>query len=118
MGDKNPADKIGIEMGRRIRAARLGHEWTQEDLAKATGWRQADADNGRANGLSPSRIANYEQGTRRLDNEEADILSRIFGLPSAYFLAAIDAHEAQVLQAMRAPKASQNRSPTLARSES
>lgn len=105
MGDKAAADKIGIEMGRRVREARLARDWTQEDLAKQTGWRQADADHGKARGLSPSRIANYEQGTRRLDNEEADILEGVFGLPSAYFLAAIDAHEAQVLQAIRSPKA-------------
>lgn len=101
MTDKDAADPIGQEMGRRIRRERSAREWTQEDLAKATGWRQSDADEGRARGLSPSRIANYEQGTRRIDIEEAEILATVFSLPSAYFLAAVSAHEAQVLQAIR-----------------
>jgi transcriptional regulator with XRE-family HTH domain len=68
MANNGDPDPIGLEMGRRIRVERTAKNWTQEELAKATGWRQADADEGKALGLSPSRIANYEQGTRRIDN--------------------------------------------------
>lgn len=102
MANGDPTDPVGLEMGRRIRSERAARKWTQEDLAKATGWRQSEADEGTAKGLSPSRIANYEQGTRRIDNEEAEILASIFGLPSAYFLGVVNDHEARVLQALRA----------------
>lgn len=98
--DKN-GDPIAKEMGQRIAAARKERGWTQDRLAHETGWRQADADHGRARGLSPSRLGNYEQGTRRLDVEEAEILSGVFGLPAAYFLAAITRYEADILVAIQ-----------------
>jgi transcriptional regulator with XRE-family HTH domain len=102
MANGRAADPVGIEMGRRIRALRLARGETQEQLAKATGWRITDADDGRARGLSPSRIANYEQGTRRIDIEEAEILARLSdGLTAAYFLCVVDEREARVLHAMR-----------------
>jgi len=100
---KEPSDPIGQEMGRRIRALRLSRDETQEELAKATGWRITDADLGQAKGLSPSRIANYEQGTRRIDVEEAEILAALSdGLTSAYFLCVATEREARVIHAMRA----------------
>jgi transcriptional regulator with XRE-family HTH domain len=101
MANDTHGDPVGLEMGRRIRIERAAKGWTQEELSKATGWRQTDADEGKAIGLSPSRIANYEQGTRRLDTEEAEVLAQVFDMPSAYFLTAVSAHEARVLQALR-----------------
>jgi transcriptional regulator with XRE-family HTH domain len=100
--DKEPPDPIGAEMGRRIAGQRVSRGWTQRRLAEETGWKQEDADVGRAQGLSPSRIANYEQGERRIDLEEAEIFARIFdGLTSAYFLGALDERESRVIHAMR-----------------
>lgn len=100
---KEQPDPIGLEMGRRIRELRAARGETQEQLAKATGWRVADADVGKAKGLSPSRIANYEQGTRRIAVEEAEILASLSdGLTAAYFLCAATEREARVQYAMRA----------------
>jgi transcriptional regulator with XRE-family HTH domain len=101
---KKPVDRVAKEMARRIRDHRLAREWTQEELAIATGWTQDDDDNGASKGLSPSRIGNYEQGTRRLGVEEAEILCAVFGPPAGYFLTVLDEHEAQVLAAIRQQK--------------
>lgn len=102
MPNGKDSDPIGAEMGRRIKLLRAARGETQEELAKATGWRLMDADNGRAKGLSPSRIANYEQGTRRINVEEAEILAALSdGLTAAYFLCVASEREARVLHAMR-----------------
>jgi transcriptional regulator with XRE-family HTH domain len=71
--------------------------WTQTDLAKATGWSEAKSEAG----LSPSRIANFEQGTRRIGHEEAETFERVFGIPAAYFLDMLDAKEASVIGTLR-----------------
>jgi transcriptional regulator with XRE-family HTH domain len=72
-------------------------DWTQGELAEATGWSQQTTDKG----LSPSRIANFEQGTRRVGHEEAQIFEQVFGLPAAYFMALLDPKEAEVVAALR-----------------
>lgn len=70
---------------------------TQHQLSKATGYRPRKA------GLSPSQIGNFEQGTRRIRYEEAEILSNIFtDYPAAYFMNLVDKREAKVLVAIRA----------------
>jgi transcriptional regulator with XRE-family HTH domain len=101
---KKPVDPVAKEMARRIKEYREARNWTQEELARATGWTQDDDDNGASKGLSPSRIGNYEQGTRRLGVEEAEILCAVFGPPSGYFLTVLDEHEAMVLTVVRQQK--------------
>lgn len=94
-------DRIGMEMGRRLAACRRARGWTQKELAEATGWSEDAADAGEARGLSPSRIANYEQGERRVGHEEAAIFAGVFDIHQAYFLGAIDEVEARVLAALK-----------------
>lgn len=98
---KGGLDPITAEMARRLRQSRKDRDWTQEELAEQTGWKHEDADDGRALGVSPSAIGNYEQGTRRFSHEEAETFGRVFGLPSAYFLVVVDEHEAEVILAIR-----------------
>lgn len=98
---KKPPDLIAKEMASRIREQRTARGWTQKQLAEATGWNQSDDDDGASKGFSPSRIGNYEQGTRRLGHEEAEVFGRTFNLPAAYFLVAVDEHEAEVIAALR-----------------
>lgn len=88
-------------MSRRLIQWREKNAGTQADLATLTGWRAEDADNKKAKGLSPSRIGNYEQGTRLIDHEAAAILAKVSGLPEAYWLVVLDEREAQVIVAMR-----------------
>lgn len=74
---------------------------TQKALAAATGW----TDRPGSKGLRDSRIANYEQGSRRIGQEEADIFASIFrDYPSAYFMGVVDEREAIMLQLMRQEK--------------
>lgn len=99
---KKNTDPIAIEMGRRIAEERKARGLTQEQLAALTGWKPDEDEHADGRGLSPSRIANYEQGSRRIGNEEAEIFATAFpGLPPAYFMALIDVREARVLYAMR-----------------
>lgn len=99
--DPKQADPITAAMGKRLRAAREQKGWTQAQLSEKTGWRQSDADNGKATGISPSAVGNYEQGTRRFSLEEAEVFASVFELPSAYFLVVVDEHEAEVILAIR-----------------
>lgn len=94
-------DPIAAEMGRRLADCRKRMNWTQAALAEQTGWKPEDADAGTAQGVAPSAIGNYEQGTRRIGNEQAEIFGRIFGLPSAYFMVVVDEHEAEIIIALR-----------------
>lgn len=90
-------DVVAAERGFRLRQCRKALEWTQTDLAQATGWSAQRP----AKGLSPSRIANFEQGTRRLGHEEAETLESVFGYPAAYFMAMLDAKEAGAIALLR-----------------
>jgi transcriptional regulator with XRE-family HTH domain len=94
MGD---LDSVAVERGTRLKRCRRAMDWTQGELAEATGWSQQTTDKG----LSPSRIANFEQGTRRVGHEEAQIFEQVFGLPAAYFMALLDPKEAEVVAALR-----------------
>ena len=94
-------DKIGKELGRRIRKCRDLMDWTQRDLAVATGWTEDKPDSAQPKALSPSRIGNFEQGARRVGHEEAAILERVFQVPAAYFLGVLDERETSVVAALR-----------------
>ena len=82
---KQEKDAISIEMGKRLAKCRKSRGWSQAELAAQTGWTQEDADEGRAAGFSPSRIGNYEQGSRRFSNEEAELFGRVFDLPTSWY---------------------------------
>lgn len=56
------------EGGKRLREAREERGWTQAKLSEET-----------SPTLSPSRIANYEQGTRAIKQREAVILGKALG---------------------------------------
>lgn len=80
-------------------------DWTQEELSKRTGWTAARPSRAQKNALAASRLANFEQGTRRVGLEEAEILARVFGdLPAPYWMGVISEQEAAVLAAMRQGK--------------
>lgn len=93
---KAPPDKLAIECGKRIVECRKDRGMTQEQLSVATGYRPRRA------GLSPSQIGNFEQGTRRIGYEEAEILAGIFkDYPAAYFMGLVDKREAKLLVVLR-----------------
>lgn len=72
---------------------------TQEQLAVATGY---NPDKPRGAGLSQTRIANYEQGTRRIGLEEAETLAAVFTeLHAAYFMGSVGEREARMLVLLR-----------------
>ncbi len=90
-------DAVAAERGSRLRQCRKALSWKQSDLARATGWSEKHPERG----LSPSRIANFEQGTRRIGHEEAEMLERVFGIPAAYFMALLDPKEAGAIAHLR-----------------
>jgi len=95
-------DRLAETSGKRIRKARLQRQWSQEDLAMHTGWIASKPSRAQRTALSPSRIANFEQGTRRVGLEEAQILATAFGeLPAPYWMGVITEQEAAVLAALR-----------------
>lgn len=103
---KRGADHTAQLSGQRIRAARDARGWTQEQLARQTGWVTHEPSRAQRSALAPSRIANFEQGTRRVGLEEAQILAATFGdFPAPYWMGVISEQEAAVLAAMRRPGA-------------
>lgn len=90
----------------RLIAARKANGWSQKELAMKTGW----IDDGRdavkqpEGSLSPSQIGNFEQGTRSIGMEDAEILGRVFEVPSAWFVGAVSKQEAEIIQAARGGK--------------
>lgn len=87
--------KLNEEIGQRLRAARHGQKLSLAQLSART------------NGLSKSRISNYEQGLRRMGIEEAIELSQALGgVTPAYLLciegdSALDAEEWQLINGFR-----------------
>lgn len=63
------------ESGKRLAEARGEKGWSQARLSKEVG-----------GVFSPSRIANYEQGTRLLKQREATILGKALGKDPAYLM--------------------------------
>lgn len=104
-------DLIAKESGRRIRAERKRHGWSQDELARRTGWNPDRPTQAQANSLAPSRIGNFEQGTRRVGLEEARILERVLGRPAPYFMAVISEREAAVIAALRHPSGDSGSNP-------
>lgn len=91
-----PTDPVAIETGRRVKQCRKALNLTQKGLSKLTGYKE------RKEGLSPTQIANFEQGTRRIRFEEAEILASVFDqLLAGYFMNALTEQECRVLIAMR-----------------
>lgn len=95
-------DETAKLSGQRIRDARERRGWTQEQLAKETGWTDTKPSRAQPTALAPSRIANFEQGTRRVGLEEAEILARTFrDYPAPYWMGVISEQEGAVIAAMR-----------------
>lgn len=84
---------FAIIAGERIRGCRIAAGLTQEALAQLT-----------CNKLSPSRIANYEQGTRALDVEGALVLGEALGQPAGYLLGVLDDLERDLVGAPASAK--------------
>ena len=99
-------DHVAICSGERIRKAREAHGWTQKEMAVRTGWVKHRPSQDQKSALSPSRIANFEQGTRRVGHEEAQILATLFvSFPAPYWMGVLSEQEAAVIAAMRRPAA-------------
>ena len=106
---KTPPDPVAIESGRRIRACRDRKGWTQDELAQRTGWNPDKPSRAQKSALSQSRIANFEQGTRRVGLEEGEILAKALGMPAPYFMAVVNEREAAVLAALRSKEVALDR---------
>jgi transcriptional regulator with XRE-family HTH domain len=72
---KEQKTDFAVRAGRRVRATREDRNWTQKKLSDETGGK-----------LSPSRIANYEQGTRELGIQEAEILGKALHVQPGYLM--------------------------------
>lgn len=94
MAKKKP-DPVAIECGRRLAGVREARGLTQAELARLTRTKLQ-------RGLSPSQIANFEQGTRRIRLEQAEILAGVFpDLLAGYFMNALTEYDCRVLLAIR-----------------
>jgi transcriptional regulator with XRE-family HTH domain len=67
--------EFGVRAGNRIKIARADRGWSQRELSEHTG-----------NKLSSSRIANYEQGTREIGIQEAEILAKALHVQPGYVM--------------------------------
>lgn len=72
------------EAGRRLKAAREDKGWTLGELSKRLG-----------NILSPSRLSNYEQGTRMIGVREALALHSVLGVQPSHLLC-VDIEEGEM----------------------
>jgi transcriptional regulator with XRE-family HTH domain len=77
-----------ILAGNRIKECRAKVGLTQEGLSEATGAR-----------LSPTRIANYEQGSRELYIEPAIILGEALGEPAGYLMGVLGEEDRKLISA-------------------
>jgi transcriptional regulator with XRE-family HTH domain len=68
---------IDIEVGRRVRAARIAHGKTQEELADAVG-------------VSFQQIQKYEKGSNRIGMGRLHAIAKFLDEPVDYFFAGID----------------------------
>lgn len=99
---KKGPDLVALQAGERIKKARNARGWSQKELAKRTGWVSHKPSQAQPKALAPSRIANFEQGTRRVGYEEAQILAEAFAeMPPAYWMGIVSDQEGAVLAAMR-----------------
>jgi transcriptional regulator with XRE-family HTH domain len=104
MAEHEERDPIAALCGKRIAQCREARGWSQKELSQRTGYRPLK------DGLSPQRISNFEQGTRRVRLEEAETIAAVFTeFPAAYFMGAIDEKEARVVMAMRRPEPTRQR---------
>lgn len=93
---KKLMDDVAKECGKRLAQCRIAKGLTQDQLSKATGYKL------RRGGLSPSQISNFEQGTRRIRLEQAEILASVFTeYASVYFTGGVDEREAKMLAVLR-----------------
>ena len=78
------------EARQRLIAARHGKGWSQQRLARETGWdlNKAASSQEVPGALSPARIANFEQGSRGIGFEAAESIARAFrnAGPSTWFM--------------------------------
>lgn len=72
---------FAVRAGNRVRTTREKRNWTQKKLSEMTGGK-----------LSPSRIANYEQGTRELGIQEAEILGKAMHVQPAFLMGITSLH--------------------------
>jgi len=75
-------NSYAVKAGQRIKRRRADLKMTQEALSKATGGT-----------LSATRIANYEQGTRELGIQGAEILASALQTTPCYLLGLTPLHE-------------------------
>ena len=73
--DPDVKTAFAVRAGHRIKDRRVERGWTQRELSERTGHK-----------LSPSRIANYEQGTREPGIQEAEILAQAMHVQAAYLM--------------------------------
>jgi transcriptional regulator with XRE-family HTH domain len=79
-----------VEIGRRIAAARIKRNWSQQDLSEAT-----------KGVLSKSRIGMYELGLRMPGPFEANTLAAALGVDAAYLMCLSQVFTQQAIELMR-----------------
>ena len=68
---------VDVEIGHRVREARLSHNLTQTDL-------------GNAIGVSFQQIQKYEKGTNRISGSRLWMIGNVFKVPVVYFFEGLD----------------------------
>ncbi len=86
---------VDVEIGSRVRDARLAKNMTQTELGKAIG-------------ISFQQVQKYEKGTNRISGSRLWMLSKVLDVPIVYFF---DGIEGEDLAAAAAPDALEQRLP-------